>query len=37
MLKIMANENLDHWKTDHSMIIETVVAVREFLDRELVK
>jgi len=37
MIRIMANENLDSWKTAPAVVIETVRAVKEFLDGELAK
>ncbi len=37
MLKIMANENHDTWKTEPRVIFETILTVREFLDAELQK
>jgi len=35
MLKIMANENMDEWKTSPGVIDETVRAVRDFLNKHL--
>jgi ParB/RepB/Spo0J family partition protein len=37
MLKIMANENMDSWKSNPAVIMETVSAAKEFLDAELAK
>jgi len=35
MLKIMANENFDTWKTNTTTTMETVRAAKDFLDNEL--
>jgi len=32
MIKIMANENMDDWKTDTSIIVETVSVAKDYLD-----
>lgn len=37
MLKIMANENLEDWKTSPAVVNETVLVAKEFLDAELAK
>ena len=37
MLRIMANENLDSWGTRPAIAIETVLAVKEYLDKCLQK
>ena len=37
MLRIMANENLDSWKTTTAVINETVLATKEFLQNEFRK
>jgi len=37
MLKIMANENLEDWKTSPAIVNETVLVAKEFLDAELAK
>lgn len=37
MIKIMANENMDTWKTKPSVINETVLVAKEYLDKELAK
>ena len=37
MLRIMANENLDSWKTTTAVINETVLATKEFLQSEFDK
>lgn len=34
MIKIMANENMEDWETNTSVINETVLTVREFLASE---
>ena len=35
MIQIMANENMDDWKTSPSVLIETVKVTKQFLDAEL--
>ena len=35
MLKIMANENMDDWKTTPAVIHETVLAAKEFIEKEI--
>jgi len=35
LLRMMANENLDTWKTTPSVINETVLAAKEFIEREI--
>jgi hypothetical protein len=37
MIKIMANENLEEWKTSPAVINETVQTAKEYLERELAK
>lgn len=37
MLRIMANENMEQWRSSPVVINETVAATKEFLDRELAK
>lgn len=37
MLRIMANENMDDWKTSPAIINETVSAAKTFIDAELAK
>ena len=37
MLRIMANENMEQWGSNNAVIIETIKAVRNFLDAELAK
>jgi hypothetical protein len=37
MIKIMANENLDEWKTNPAVINETVLVAKEYLDGEFGK
>ena len=37
MIRIMANENMDHWKSNPAVTLETVRAARDFLDAELAK
>jgi len=37
MLRIMANENMDEWRTSPAVINETVLAAKEFIDGELAK
>ena len=37
MIQIMANENLDAWGMNPAVINETVITVKEFLDKELAK
>jgi hypothetical protein len=37
MIKIMANENLEDWRLNTSVILETVRVTRNFLDAELAK
>jgi ParB-like chromosome segregation protein Spo0J len=37
MLRIMANENMDMWKSVPSVLYETVRAARDFLDKEIKK
>jgi len=37
MIKIMANENLEDWKTNPAVINETVLAVRDYLNAQLAK
>lgn len=37
MLKIMANENMDSWKSNPAVIMETVSAAKEFIDSKLSK
>ena len=37
MLRIMANENFDTWRTNTKVTLETVRATKEYLDREFAK
>lgn len=37
MIKIMANENMDTWKTTTSVMLETVLTAKEYLESELKK
>ena len=37
MLKIMANENMEHWSNNSKIIIETVISIKNYLDSELSK
>lgn len=37
MIKIMANENMDTWKTTTSVMLETVLTAKEYLENELSK
>jgi len=37
MLRIMANENLDSWKTNPRVVYETILTTKEFLNAELQK
>ena len=37
MIKIMANENMDQWKMNPGVVMETVSTARDFLDKELAK
>ena len=37
MIRIMANENMEDWKTNAGVVVETVSAAKEFLDAELTK
>lgn len=37
MIKVMANENMEDWKTNPGVVVETVSAAKEFLDAELAK
>lgn len=37
MLRIMANENMDEWRSSPAVINETVFAAKEFIDSELAK
>jgi ParB-like chromosome segregation protein Spo0J len=37
MIKIMANENMDQWKMNPGVVMETVSTARDFLDAELKK
>jgi len=37
MIQIMANENLDNWKTSPAVIMETVLVAKQYLDKELKK
>lgn len=37
MIRIMANENMEYWKYDLAVRVETVRAVRNFLNTELAK
>ena len=37
MIRIMANENLDDWKTTPAIYTETVLVAKEYLDGELAK
>jgi len=37
MIKIMADENMNTWKTESSVIVETIQVAKEYLDNELKK
>ncbi len=37
MIRIMASENLDNWKTNPATVVETVSAAKDFLDAKLAK
>ena len=37
MIKVMANENMEDWKTNLGVVVETVSAAKDFLDSELSK
>lgn len=37
MIRIMADENMEQWKTNAGVVVETVTAAKEFLDDELAK
>lgn len=37
MIKVMANENMEDWKTNLGVVVETVSAAKDFLDAELSK
>jgi len=37
MIRIMANENMDEWRNEPAIYTETVLATKEFLDKEIDK